>query len=219
MIFDWFRRHSNKPDPLVSHFNSTKIPTTKPARDYPLLAFDIETTGLNARRDHIVSIGWIPIRAQEIVLADARHYLVKSSVSVGQSAAVHGLLDRDLENGRTIHAVLTELFSTYAGYVFVAHHATLDQLFLQAAARHCFGAAPHFCFLDTLAIERYRLQRQGIVVKNDALQLPTCLKRHGLPDGLPHSALEDAYGCALLLMAQIGRSNFSLADLLRQTRI
>ena len=217
MIFRWLAKAPKNIHPLVARFNSTARPDLRsPIQDCPLLAIDVETTGLNPRKDHIVSVGWVPVRACEIMVGEARHYLVQSPVSVGQSAVIHGLLDRDLKDARRLEDVLTELLETYAEYIFVAHHATLDKLFLHAAMRRHFGSAPKLHFIDTMEVERRWLERSGIAAKNTSLSLSACLQRYRLPDGLlAHDALEDAYGCALLLLAQVRRAKAPLGRLMR----
>jgi DNA polymerase III subunit epsilon len=221
VIFCWLTRPSRNIHPLVDKFDSAALPDSRSTiKDCPLLAIDLETTGLNARKDHIVSVGWVPVRAREIIISEARHYLVQSPVSVGQSAVIHGLLDRDLKDARRLEDVLVELLETYAGYIFVAHHATLDKLFLQVAMRHSFGQAPKFHFIDTMEVERQWLQQREIAVKDSSLSLTACLQRHQLPDGLlTHDALEDAYGCALLLLSQACRTKATLGSLTRRSRL
>ena len=73
-------------------------------------------------------------------------------------------------------------------------------------------------FIDTMAIEKHRLQRQGLEITQESLRLDNCLRRYGLENSVAqHHALEDAYSCALLLLAQTSRTKFTLADLLRQS--
>jgi DNA polymerase-3 subunit epsilon len=218
-VLDWLKGHKQTPAPVLKAFNAAPRPHPKTAPgDCPLLVLDIETTGLDPRKDHMVSIGWLPVRERRIVVAEARHHLTQSPVSVGQSATVHGMLDRDLVGAREISTVLQELLSTYAGYIFVAHHARLDKAFLQAAIQSCFGGKADMPFIDTMAIEKHRLQRQGLEITQESLRLDNCLRRYGLENSVAqHHALEDAYSCALLLLAQTSRTKFTLADLLRQS--
>lgn len=219
MAFNWFRQHENAMAPVLKKFNSTPIPDrTTPITTCPLLVLDLETTGLDASKDHIISIGWLPIRQREIILGEANHHLVTCPVSVGQSATIHGVLDSDLKNAQSLRDVLTDLLERYAGYIFVAHHAPIERAFLGSAIQRCFGGKAKLTFIDTLAIEQSRLQRQGLALSQDALQLRSCLQRYGLPESaVEHHALEDAYGCALLLLAQISRSRFSVGEILRQS--
>lgn len=215
---------SDKTTPLshvVQAFNQTPLPAgSVRASDCPFLVIDLELTGLNARQDHIVSLGWLPVRQHEIVLNEARHYLVQSPVSVGQSATFHGLHDKDFDQAQDLAEVLTELMQRYAGYIFVAHHCQLDNRFLAVASQRIFGKTAKFSFIDTLNIELYRMQKQGVVMKKDALRLHQCLQRHKLPQSGQHHALADAYSCALLLLSQLKHSHpeITLADLQLQSR-
>ena len=54
------------------------------------LAVDLEMTGMEVDSDHILSIGFVPIDNMRVMLAGARHILVRSSLGVGQSAVIHG---------------------------------------------------------------------------------------------------------------------------------
>lgn len=205
----------------ITRFNNIHCPPAAiEAKDANYLVLDLELTGLHAKRDHIVSIGWVPIRQQKICLTDARYYLINSPVSVGQSAIYHGVHDKDLKQAHELNDVLQELLLHYPGYIFVAHHCRLDHAFLQIAFQRYFTKAPRMQFLDTMNIEWYRMQQQGRVMSKDALRLPQCLERHNLPVSAEHHALEDAYSCALLFLSQLKKSHpqVTLADLSLQSR-
>lgn len=205
----------------VKRFNAAELPAaTTAARSCRYLALDLETTGLHARQDHIVSIGWVPIIDQQIQLNQARHFLIKPPVSVGQSAIYHGVHDKDLKDASELSDVLQLLLQEFSGYYFIAHHCRLDRAFLELAFQRYFGKVPKMHFIDTLNIEWYRMQKQGIVMKKDALRLPNCLARYKLPVSAQHHALEDAFGCALLYLAQLKKSHaeITIADMLQQSR-
>ncbi|MDX1677186.1 exonuclease domain-containing protein [Arsukibacterium sp.] len=217
----WLSDRTTPLSHIVQAFNQTSLPgSATRAADCPFLVIDLEMTGLNAKQDHIVSLGWLPIRQHEVILNEARHYLVQAPVSVGQSATFHGLHDKDFDQAHDLTEVLTELLQHYAGYIFVAHHCQLDCRFLTVASQRIFGKAAKFSFIDTLNIELYRMQKQGIVMKKDALRLHQCLQRHKLPQSNQHHALADAYSCALLLLSQLKHSHadITLADLQLQSR-
>jgi DNA polymerase-3 subunit epsilon len=220
-MLGWLQHKTTPLSHIVQTFNQCLPPAGNiRAAECSFLVIDLELTGLNAKRDHIVSLGWVPVRQHEVVLSEARHYLVISPVSVGQSAIFHGLHDKDFDDARELADVLTELLQRYAGYIFVAHHCQLDYRFLNVACQRIFAKAAKFSFIDTLNIELYRLQKQGIVMKQDALRLPQCLSRHKLPQSNQHHALADAYSSALLLLSQLKHSHadITLADLQLQSR-
>lgn len=218
----WFNSKPPLYNQIIHNFNAVPFPDGKTSiNDCRFLVLDLELTGLNAKKDYIISIGWVPVVRQQIILAEAKHYLINAPVSVGQSAIYHGVHDKHLAHARDIADVLTELLEQYAGYIFVAHHSKLETDFLQAACQSCFGKTASLLFIDTLKIEWQRMLLQGKTIAQDSLQLPCCLKRHGLPMSLNHHALEDAYSCATLLLSQLkkgGGAELTLRDLLQQSR-
>ena len=69
----------------------------------PLLAIDLEMTGLDPSTDAIVSIGWVPIDQGAIDLGGASEVglAADTSRSVGHSATIHGIRDCDRVGGET----------------------------------------------------------------------------------------------------------------------
>ena len=65
-------------------FRRPRLELGAPARSTPLeelelLAVDMETTGLNPRRDRIVSVGWVPVCGRVIDLAGAGYHVVRGA--------------------------------------------------------------------------------------------------------------------------------------------
>lgn len=180
------------------------------ARQANFLVLDLETSGLDARQHHIVSAGWVCIDKLQLHLRNSFYCTVRPAedVTLGQSAVIHGLHQADLASGLTEAELLAAFIQAAAGRVLVCHHSAIESRFLQQAFLRHYPQSPALKFVDTLALEQQRLQRQGSVVKTNALSLNHCLTRHGLPQIQAHNALEDAYGCALLLLSIIRqRSN------------
>ncbi len=180
------------------------------ARQTNFLVVDLETSGLDARKHHIVSAGWVCIDQLQLKLSDSFYCTVRpaETVTLGQSAVIHGLHQADLASGLTEAELLAEFIQAAAGRVLVCHHSAIESRFLQQAFLRHYSQSPVLRFVDTLALEQQRLQRQGTLVKTNELSLNHCLGRHALPAIQAHNALEDAYGCALLLLSQIRlRSN------------
>ncbi|PKF63053.1 DNA polymerase III subunit epsilon [Psychromonas sp. psych-6C06] len=175
----------------------------------PLLALDLEMTGINPKVDQIISIGLIPIINGQITLNQGKHKLIKIEGSVGQSATIHGLVDADLKQAITIEEAMKWLLKEITGYVLVAHHAPLDMRFIeQALLKQSEPSNKKKCRLyaiDTLHIEHRRLLRKQTTIKEGELRLANCRSRYNLPNYDAHNALVDALSCAELLMAQTNR--------------
>ncbi len=169
------------------------------------MAVDLETTGLDPARDHILSIGWVPVDGQVITLAGARRILVRPPTGVGASATIHGLTDDTVGDGCSPADALAALLPALAGRVLLAHYAPIETGFLGAACRQAHGARPPFRVVDTMELARRILTRGGAFgdPKSGALRLWAARERYGLPRYAAHDALLDALACAELYLAQV----------------
>lgn len=188
-------------------------------REAPLLALDLEMTGLDPKSDQIISIGLIPIINGQIKLSQGKHKLVKIEGSVGQSATIHGLVDADLQQAVSLKEALQWLLIEATGSVLVAHHAPLDLSFIAQALYKQHQQKPRLFAIDTLRIEHQRLLRKQPMIKEGELRLTNCRSRYNLPAYDAHNALVDALSCAELLLAQVskmgGLYNIKVSELIR----
>lgn len=209
--------------PEYDHFYQVGAPQgSADYREQEMLALDLELTGLDVRQDAILSIATVPIIAGRLVLSDAWHQLVAFDGGVGQSATIHGIHDRHLEDAVPLSEALATLLPKLAGRILVCHHGGLDLGFLQSGLTAEFGQGLPMEVIDTLKIEQRRLERQGTILKSDTLKLAYCRRRYGLPDYPGHNALTDAIACGELLLAQAsalaGRGRLTINELLRLSR-
>ncbi len=123
-------------------------------RDVELLVADLETTGLDARQNHIVSFGWVLISGGRIHLDQAQHIVVRSGTPMNQSATIHGIFDSHVAQGVTMESALAELLDQLRGRVLVLHHAPLDQAFLNQACIQVCGQKLVTPIIDTMALEK-----------------------------------------------------------------
>jgi DNA polymerase-3 subunit epsilon len=188
-----------------------------------LLAVDLETTGLDPSRDAILSIGAVPVDGHRITLSGAFRVVV-SGTEVGRSAVVHGLTDDEVARGVPLGQALDRLLEALTGRVLLAHHARVEQRFLQAALRPALGTRLPLPTLDTMEIG-HRLQGRGWgdETPEGSLRLRVLRERHGLPRYRSHEALTDALACAELYLAQVATLGathpVTLGDLRRHRRV
>jgi DNA polymerase-3 subunit epsilon len=167
----------------------------------PLIAVDLELTGLDKNEDHIIAMGWTQIDRGRIQLGSNQHLLISSAQSVGSSAAIHELMDSEVAQGQPIEAGLEALFRAALGRVWVFHHAGLDVSFLKKACSHWAWVVPGFIVLDTMQIEYRQRKRREVPVKQGDLQLGRIRGTYGLPRYTAHNALNDALATAELMLA------------------
>lgn len=169
------------------------------------LVVDVETTGLDPRRDHVLEVGWVPVTSGEVVLNGVRGTLVRppTGVVVGESAVLHGLTDDDLGAAPGLADVLAELGAALQGRVLVAHHAPIEIGFLVGALcdGQADGAPLHV--VDTMTLQRRLLVGRHGEPPPGALRLDAARRRFGLPRYAAHRAAADAIATAELLLAQV----------------
>ncbi|MCQ9343404.1 exonuclease domain-containing protein [Corynebacterium kozikiae] len=206
-LFGGRSRNSKKATGALAEFYRTPAPApSTPLSELPLLAVDMETTGLKAQEHRILSIGWVPIDAAQITLGDAGYALVKSATpgqSVGESATIHSITDTMLEEGIEEKEAVAKLLDALKGRVLLAHFSALETSFLDAACRRHFGAGLDVEVVDTFAVERRHMERMGTYPRGEDLRLPRVRSRYGLPQYGSHNALVDALACAELYLAQV----------------
>ncbi|MGN0094784.1 MAG: exonuclease domain-containing protein [Corynebacterium sp.] len=182
-----------------------------PLDDLPVLAVDVEATGLDLATDRLLSIGWVPMDGRRIVLAGAREVVISGARDdadgVGQSATVHGLTDDMVDAGMPLADALGELLDALQGRVMLAHFSMIEEDFLSAACRSVFGARLVVPTLDTYALERRRMERDSVQPRGEDLRLPRIRDRYGLPSYPPHRAVTDALSCAELFLAMTSPAN------------
>jgi DNA polymerase-3 subunit epsilon len=190
--------------PLGDYYRVDTPTTDTPWDRVPFLAVDLETTGLDPLTDAIVSIGWVPVIGGRVVLAEARHHVVRVARPMPESSAVlHGILDDEAAAGADIADVLPLFLDALKGRVPVAHHAASERGFLDAACQQLYGAPLVVPYVDTLGLEVRLRKRRGDPMGPGQLRLPACREHYGLPRYRAHSALVDALACAELLLAQV----------------
>lgn len=183
-----------------------ETPFPKPSADYrelALLAVDLETTGLDPKRDDILSLGWVSVRCNRIDLGDAYYRLVRTARAIPEaSAVVHRITDDQAARGEILDDVLAELLKRLAGKVMIAHHATVEKGFLDAACQRLYGVRLPVPVIDTQILAKRTCERHHIAFKDSDLRLHTLGEHYNLPRYDAHNALSDALAAAELFLAQ-----------------
>ena len=176
---------------------------TQDYRRLTYLAIDLETTGLDPKQDHILSIGTVEIRNNAIDLGTAHHVIVSSSQPLSEkNVAIHRLTDDVIAQGEPITQALTNLLRLLTGKILLAHHAAIEIGFLRNACQGVFGSDLLVPVVDTLVLAQQQLNRRNAIVTRGALRLAALRAHYHLPRYTAHNALSDAIAAAELFLAQ-----------------
>ncbi|HHU37968.1 MAG TPA: hypothetical protein GXZ45_01570 [Propionibacterium sp.] len=175
-----------------------------PASELRLLSLDFETTGLDASRDTILSIGFVPVDGDTIELGGAAHRVLAASTEVGQSAVFHGITDDQIARGTPVEEAVAETLAALAGRAMLAHFAKIEREFLSLLCERLYGAPLVLPVVDTLVLHD-KLVNRGFDDESLAgqLRLWNARTRYGLPVYKAHNALTDALATAELYLAHV----------------
>lgn len=171
----------------------------RPWTSVPWAVLDLETTGLNAKVDSIISVGLVPIDDAAADVGTSYYSLVRPETPLNPaSIEVHGLRPADLREAPTCDAVAHALAEQVGDRLLVAHAAWVETGFLGALKEHT-GIALPMPVVDTAGLCR----RAGVVGAQPAHEpsLELAARRLGLPVYSPHHALGDALTTAVVFMA------------------
>lgn len=104
-------------------------------RDLPLVVFDTETTGLDARRDAVVQLSAVRIVQGRLQQREVFDVLINPGRRIPKaSTLIHGITDDMVANAPSAAEVIADFRAFCAGSVLVAHNAPFDMQVLETAA-------------------------------------------------------------------------------------
>lgn len=160
--------------------------------DYPLdggfIAFDIETTGLNAGNDKIIEIGAVKLMGGKPV--DAFSTFVDPNMPIPAFITKLTGIDDAMVSGAPGMEKALDSFLEFAGSLpLIAHNASFDTAFIRFAARAC-GRKFDNIVVDTLQLSRNLFPKLG------RHKLDSVAKHLGVRLDNHHRAVDDAKAAA-----------------------
>ena len=182
-------------------------------RDAEFAALDFETTGLDLRRDAVVSFGLVPVRQGRIDLSEAIYQEVAPDVPPShRSITIHHLRPMDLVDAPALGDVIQRLRVSLEGRYLLAWSAEIEAAFLARA----FGGRVRRWLartIDVLPLAILVDRLEGRDLAGDSYTLAESVARAGLPVEEAHDALNDALMTAEMFLVLAARlAAFGLQD-------
>ena len=165
-------------------------------RKAQFIAIDVETTGLDPRRDEVISFAGIPIESARIIAPESVHGLVRPRApSTRASIEIHRLREDDLAASPRAPDALAPLAARMRGRIPVVHASWVERTFLGKA-----GCPLPRRIVDTAVLWRLLSIERG---ERDpgTCSLSTIATALGLPADRPHVAEGDALTAAQVFLA------------------
>lgn len=185
-----------------------RLPGSTPISEISFTVYDTETTGLDPRKDLLLSIGALSVRDGIIQTAGAFGCYLNPMLAKQKTTAIpiHGLVP-DSESRTYLDettAVRSFLEWMPAPTVLVAHHLAFDRYMIdEALAREKAGKLPQ-AGVDTFFLAQ-KLQPRSYWQPDDAFSLDHLARQYRIPLSDRHTALGDSYITAVLLLKLLNR--------------
>lgn len=170
---------------------------SQPVGEGRWVVVDVETGGLDALEDALISIGALGVRDGAIDLADSFEVVLRQEVeSASPNIEVHGIGGVEQRGGADPAGALRDFLDFIGGDPLVAFHAPFDAMVLRRAIRARLRRGFRRAWLDLADVAPLawpgRARGGGLDAWMEALSIPMAHR---------HRAIVDCLGTAQLLIA------------------
>ena len=199
----------------LRHFDQSYTGETA-AGKVRFVVLDCETTGLDPRKDRLITIGAAGVIGGEILLDDVYEALLEVEYN-SSAVTIHGITREESLGGMAEADALESFLEYLKGGVIVGHHIGHDVATLNAGYERHWGFSLENRSLDTMDLTLH-LERDGAFAGRDSISnfsLDGLCAMFGIIPHDRHTATGDAFMTAqvfqrlLLIASRHGRSNLA----------
>ena len=170
----------------------------------PFVVFDTELSGLDSRKDFIVSIGALKMTGGTVHISNQFYRLIKPAGEMTRkSVEIHGITPEELKKKERLESVLPDFLEFIRDTVLVGHFINIDLAFMNRALKNCCHSKITNPALDTHSIHEW-LYENGVEFRkhyhggSTRTDLFSIAQRYGITIDTAHDSLNDAYITAQL---------------------
>lgn len=168
------------------------------------VVIDTELTGLDHRKDSIVSLGAIKMTGGRIDFGNTLYKMVKPESDLSsESVVVHDITPSDVAELPSIAGVMDEFLAFCKGCVVAGHFLSIDLMFLNKEMKRLSLGNFTNPVVDTHRIHSWIKQQDGDFSRhygeNGDRDLFSLAKKYGIQISGAHNALTDAFITAQVL--------------------
>ncbi len=178
---------------------SQHIERAAPIEEHDYIIFDTELTGLNPKKDSIVSLGAVKMSGTRIDLSNTYYRVVEPLASLtGKSVVIHGITPSEASLCPKIDVLLPEFLDFCGSGIIVGHFVSIDLDFINKEMTRLFGFPLQNPAIDTHIIYKWIRRHEektcafhaGLAEDLDLFSLAT---KYSIPVSEAHNALSDAF--------------------------
>lgn len=164
------------------------------------VAFDTETTGLNPKKDEILSIGAVKIKGNKILTSQTFEVYIKNSIEIdAKSIEIHHIRPADLLDAKRVDEALKEFLFFIGSRPLVGYYLEFDVKMVNRYLKLKLGITLPNRMIE-LSELYYDKEIKFIPDGNVDLRFETILKRCNIPNMGTHNAVNDAVMSAMIFL-------------------
>ncbi|MGE4398910.1 MAG: 3'-5' exonuclease [Campylobacterales bacterium] len=164
------------------------------------VAFDCETTGLNPKKDEVISIGAVKIRGNRVLTSEKFEVIVRPKNQINkESIKVHHIRNCDVENGISSKEALERFLDFIGNRALVGYYLEFDVAMINKYMTEFLGTKLPNPQIEVSALY-FDKKNDVFGSKNVDLRFETIMKDLNLPLFGQHSAYYDALMTALIFV-------------------
>jgi len=165
-----------------------------------VVVFDCETTGLDPKKDEIVSIGAVKIKENRILTDEAFHIYVKQEKQIShESITIHQIRHCDLEDAVPIEEAIEKFLYFIGARTLAGYYLEFDVAMINRYIKPMYGITLPNKQEEVSAIY-YDKKISTIPQGNIDLRFETIIEDLALPKLQAHDALNDAVMTAMIYL-------------------
>lgn len=176
---------------------------TAPPNNGRYVVLDTELTGLDEKKDSIVSIGAVRVTGGKIELGGSYYRLIHPATELtASSVVIHEITPSEVMAKPDVDAVLREFLEFCGNDILVGHFVSIDLEFINREMKRIHGAPLSNPAVDTFSVYEWlrkrRVEHPGLSPAKPAHKLYDIATCFGIPVIGAHNAMMDAFTTAQL---------------------
>lgn len=164
------------------------------------ICLDCETTGLNPKKDEILSIGAVIIKDNKILMRDTFNIFVKPSKGVtAESIKIHQIRPIDLENAVDPKVAIYKLLEFIGNRPIIGYYIKFDMAMISKYTKQYLGINLPNHSIEVSSMY-YKTQPKNSEYAFIDLKFDTIMKTLDIPELGKHDALNDAIMTSMIFL-------------------
>ena len=164
------------------------------------IVLDTETTGLNPKKDEILSIGAVKIINNKIITSKSFEIFIKPENKISpKSITIHQIRPDDLKDAVNINEALEKLLPFISNLPIVGYYISFDINILNTYIKNYIGSTLHNRQIELSSMYYKRYKKHSAHEFID-LKFDTIIKKLDIPTLNKHDALNDAIMTAMIFL-------------------